>query len=133
MTRKIEFVSKLAPLVLALCLVILNVRSRPAGSPAWGGISKTAFTDVRGWPFPAAARANDQGALEVDASIVQGDTRVRRWVFSGQYPHLAWNRTYLIGDLLVAVLLVAVFWIITRRIRAWLSNKPLHPTGCPGG
>lgn len=133
MTQKIKLTSKLAPLVLTLCLVILNARSWQGTSRVWGGVSTTAFTDVRGWPFPAAALANDEGAFEVDASIVQGDTRVKRRVFSGLYPHLAWNPTYLIGDILVAVLLVAVFWLITRRLVAWLSNKPLHPTGGDGG
>jgi hypothetical protein len=69
------------------------------------------------------AFANDEGAILVRASVVQGATRISLGVFDGPYPHLAWNLIFVVMDLLVAALLVAGVYRIVPRL-GMLPNQP---------
>lgn len=112
---------RLAPVLVLLCLVCLNLMKGDPGR-MWFSAGETVFAEPRGWPLAAVALANDEGATEVDASIVQGSTRVMRDVFDGPYPHLAWNTFCLVADLTVALVLVLGAWLLSRKIVASCSK-----------
>lgn len=101
------------PLLVLAMTIGVNLDPHDRGSTAFG--EADGFTRPRGWPFRAVAAANDQGARLIDASVVQGDTRVSRDALAGPYPHLAWNPFFLVMDLLVAAVLVAGSYPLAAR------------------
>ena len=110
-----------APYLLLAILVGLNTVPHPPGR-AFLDSSPTAFTAARGWPVAAVARANDEGAFEIDASVVQGNTRYVSDAFRGYYAHLAWNWVFLAFDLAVAVSLATIIWVLSRKFTRGKSS-----------
>ena len=97
------------PLLLLAVLLILNLIPWQRDSSAFGHPGP--FSRPLGWPFPAIACASDEGVMLIDASVVQGDTRIIvPDLFEKPFPHLAWNTTFLFLNLLFAALLVCPVW-----------------------
>ena len=111
----------IVPLVVLAFVVCINGLERKNRN-FWFTDNEEGFSSPRGWPFVAIALANDEGAFQVDASIVLGGTLVIRDVFHGSHPHLAWNWFFLFLDLFVSVLFVTVTLSLTRVIR-WKESQ----------
>ncbi len=105
----------LLPLLVLAGIAYLNIVEFKHGSIAFGR-NENAFSRPRGWPCRAVAAANDEGGSLVEASVVQGDTRVNRDVFDGPYPHLAWNPFFLVLDLFVACTLLGIASLLALKI-----------------
>jgi len=106
---------------LAVLAILVVVNAVPGEQRRiWFGAIETAFDEPRGWPFVAVARANEDGATEVRASIVCGDVRLKRDVFDGDYPHFAWDPYAVALNLVVATLLVLNTWLFCGLFLPWL-------------
>ena len=127
--RKIGWV---LPLLTFATIVWLNaIESRLggiAGIAFCGG--ENAFSQFRGWPFRAFAKANEEGARLIEASVVQGDTRLNREVFDGAFPHLAWNPFCVEMNLLIACLLLGISFLLAIVINRSYDRKSRSKGSC---
>ena len=110
----IRVIGWVLPLLTLVTVIWLNVVEHPTGegSIAFNSGVKGAFSHVRGWPFRAFARANEDAAGLVRASVVQGNTHIRRDVYVGAYPHLARNTFLAIANLTIAGSLLCIAVLI---------------------
>ena len=102
------------PLLVLAMIMGVNLVPFNRGSIAFD--KGQGFSCPRGWPFSAFAGATDEGASLVDASVVQGDTRVSRNALPGPYPHLAWNPLFFALNLIVAAVLMAAAYLLAARL-----------------
>ena len=123
------------PLLTLVTVAWLNAVEHTTGedSISFSSGVESPFSHVRGWPFRALARADEEGARLVDCSVVQGDTRLRRDVYVGAYPHLAWNTFFVIANLAVASSLLCVSVLVVIAFRRLCDRMTCAGDDCQQG
>lgn len=130
--RKMVWVLPLLTLVAVAWLNVLECSTGEDSMAFRSGVER-AFSHVRGWPFGAFARADEEGARLIQCSVVQGDTRLRRDVYVGAYPHLAWCTFSVVANLVVASFLLCVSVLLAVALRRLCDKMTCAGDDCQQG